>query len=173
MLLIGVDPGTSGAIAFRVRGSPVVRVFDMPKLTDLRRKRGVDGVVHRRVRTSVDLAAVAALIDAETQDASARVFLEQVGVMPHDGGIQAFGFGVSYGGIKGVIAGLFLSCIEVRPVAWKKALKVSADKNEARARASELLPQGAHLWPLKKHDGRAEAAMLTVYGETWLAEGEE
>jgi hypothetical protein len=37
-------------------------------------------------------------------------------------------------------------------------------KDGARARASQLLPAGVQLWPLVKHDGRAEAALLALYG---------
>jgi hypothetical protein len=52
----------------------------------------------------------------------------------------------------------------VPPRRWKSALQVPASKDAARFRASQLLPQAAHLWPLKKHDGRAEAALLAVFG---------
>jgi hypothetical protein len=38
-----------------------------------------------------------------------------------------------------------------------------AGKDGARARASQLIPSAAHHWPLKKHDGRAEAALLAFY----------
>jgi hypothetical protein len=31
-----------------------------------------------------------------------------------------------------------------------------------------LLPQAAHQWPLRKHDGRAEAALLALYGARQL-----
>jgi hypothetical protein len=41
---------------------------------------------------------------------------------------------------------------------------VPAEKDGARARASQLLPQHAGHWPLKKHDGRAEAALIALYG---------
>jgi hypothetical protein len=36
-------------------------------------------------------------------------------------------------------------------------------------RASELLPRFAGLWPLVKHDGRAEAALLALYGARELS----
>jgi hypothetical protein len=52
----------------------------------------------------------------------------------------------------------------VHPRTWKRALGVPREKDGARARASQLLPAHAHLWPLKKHDGRAEAALIATYG---------
>jgi hypothetical protein len=39
-----------------------------------------------------------------------------------------------------------------------------AGGNGARARATQLLPAAAHRWPLVKHDGRAEAALIAYYG---------
>jgi hypothetical protein len=42
-------------------------------------------------------------------------------------------------------------------------------KDAARARASQLLPQAAHQWPLKKHDGRAESALIALYGARQLS----
>lgn len=52
----------------------------------------------------------------------------------------------------------------VTPQVSKKALAAPAAKDGARARASQLLPAHAQLWPLKKHDGRAESAMIAVFG---------
>ena len=52
----------------------------------------------------------------------------------------------------------------VHPQRWKRELGVPAGKDGARARASQLLPQAAGQWPLKKHDGRAEAALISVFG---------
>jgi hypothetical protein len=41
---------------------------------------------------------------------------------------------------------------------------VPAAKDGARARASQLLPGAADQWPLVKHDGRAEAALIALWG---------
>jgi hypothetical protein len=39
-------------------------------------------------------------------------------------------------------------------------LGVPAAKDGSRARASQLMPAATHHWPLVKHDGRAEAALI-------------
>jgi crossover junction endodeoxyribonuclease RuvC len=52
----------------------------------------------------------------------------------------------------------------VRPNIWKKAIGCPKDKDMARMLASRLLPQHSDNWPLKKHDGRAEAALIALYG---------
>jgi hypothetical protein len=40
----------------------------------------------------------------------------------------------------------------------------AAAKDGARARASELFRGGAVHWPLVKHDGRVEAALIALWG---------
>jgi hypothetical protein len=41
---------------------------------------------------------------------------------------------------------------------------VQKGKDASRARASELLPAYSHLWQRKRDDGRAEAALIALYG---------
>jgi crossover junction endodeoxyribonuclease RuvC len=84
--------------------------------------------------------------------------------MPRDGHVGAFAFGRGFGIIETALAAADLPFSCVRPQVWKKRLGVTADKDQARQRATQLLPRGASLWPLKKHDGRAEAALIALYG---------
>lgn len=83
--------------------------------------------------------------------------------MPGDGKVQAFAFGRSVGVVRGVLEALGVPVDEVAPNVWKPAMRVPAEKDKARARASYLLPSAAKFWPLKKHDGRAEAALIGLY----------
>ncbi|MBC7907617.1 MAG: hypothetical protein H7Y60_12860 [Rhodospirillaceae bacterium] len=48
----------------------------------------------------------------------------------------------------------------------QRLLALPADKDGARARASQLLPAHAGLWCRAKYDGRAEAALIAYYGAT-------
>jgi hypothetical protein len=73
------------------------------------------------------------------------------------------------GWLAGVLASRSVPLTLVPPVRWKRALGVSKDKDGCRARASQLLPKAAHQWPLRKHDGRAEAALIALYGARELA----
>lgn len=77
-----------------------------------------------------------------------------------------FSFGKSYGAVLGALAALEIPVTHVTPQRWKKALSVRPGKDAARLRASELLPEHSNTWKLKKHDGRAEAAMIAYYGAT-------
>jgi hypothetical protein len=80
-----------------------------------------------------------------------------------------FGYGESFGLVRGVLAARAVPYTLVTPVTSKRSLQVPKAKDGARARASQLLPASAHLWPLKHHHGRAEAALLALYGARQLA----
>lgn len=147
--ILGIDPGLSGALAlYDIDGS--LEVVDMPTL-QLKTKRVIDEY------------ALARVID----DWSSRVrevWLEQVGVRPGEGAVGAFTFGRGYGALRGICAANFLTIVDVTPATWKAALKVRGDKDESRLRASALFPRHGALWSLKKHDGRAEAALIALHG---------
>jgi crossover junction endodeoxyribonuclease RuvC len=97
-----------------------------------------------------------------------HAFVEQVGAMPGQGVSSMFAFGKSFGAVLATLATLKIPTTLVTPQKWKKALGVPAAKDGARARASQLMPQHAHNWPLVKHDGRAESALLAYYGAQTL-----
>ena len=55
----------------------------------------------------------------------------------------------------------------VTPVTWKAKLKVSRNKDNARYRASQLMPRFAHFWARRSDDGMAEAALIAFYGQNF------
>lgn len=158
-MTIGVDPGLSGAIAFYQPFGDLLEIEDIPVFALVRAgktKRDMDVqslvTIFRRRRIDPRLMP------------GVHVWLEQVGAMPGQGVSSMFAFGQVFGIIKGVLAALSIPMTLVPPVRWKKAIGVPAAKDGARARASQLLPGHANLWPLVKHDGRAEAALIAYYG---------
>lgn len=148
--ILGIDPGLSGALALYQPEAGDLAVHDMPTLR-IGSKRQIDEY------------ALARIIDAWSAQI-AEVWIEQVGVRPGEGAVGAFSFGRGYGLLRGVCAASFLAMQDVPASAWKRHLRVSGDKDEARARASTIFPRHASLWPLKKHDGRAEASLIALYG---------
>jgi crossover junction endodeoxyribonuclease RuvC len=150
MIVAGIDPGLDGAIAFL--DAEDLTVADMPVLLLNRggkRKRELDphGVARLLRTTSIDHA-----------------FVEAVGARPGQGVTSMFSLGRSLGIIIGVLAALDIPLTMASPAAWKRSLGVPKAKDGARARASQLLPAAAAQWPLKKHHGRAEAALLALHG---------
>lgn len=147
--ILGIDPGLSGALAlYDVDGS--LEVMDIPTL-------------QMRTKRVLDEYALARIIDNWSVRIH-EVWLEQVGVRPGEGAVGAFTFGRGYGALRGICAANFLTIMDVTPQGWKAALKVRGDKDESRQRASALFPRSGGLWPLKKHDGRAEAALIALHG---------
>ena len=156
-LFVGIDPGLSGALAFR--SGEEMDVLAMPTLT-ITKSKGT-----RRV---LDLTALANIVDDKTKNAErVSVFIERVSAMPKQGVASMFAFGEGYGAIKGIVAANFLPMTLVTPVTWKAKLKVSSNKDDARYRASQLMPRFAHLWSRRSDDGLAEAALIAFYGQNF------
>ncbi len=156
-LFIGIDPGLSGALAFR--SGEEMDVLPIPTLT-ITKSKGT-----RRV---IDLTALANIVDDKTKNAtSVSVFIERVSAMPKQGVASMFAFGEAYGAIKGIVAANFLPMTLVTPVTWKAKLKVSKNKDDARYRASQLMPSFAHFWSRRCDDGLAEAALIAFYGQNF------
>jgi crossover junction endodeoxyribonuclease RuvC len=145
-------------LPFSIRGNPsTVETVDIP--VHLLTRGG-------RAKREVDIVELIRLLATHCID---HAFVEQVGAMPGQGVSGVFAFGKCYGVILGVLASRSIPLSLVPPVRWKRALGVPKAKDGARARASQLLPEAAHQWRLKKHDGRAEAALIALYGARQLS----
>jgi crossover junction endodeoxyribonuclease RuvC len=151
-MILGIDPGAGGALAV-VSGGSVVAVWDMPTV-EVRSKRGT--------KRRVDPVALAAIV---RECGACSGVVELVGSRPGEGHVGAFSFGKAAGFAEMAVAAAGIPYTLVPPASWKAALRVPADKDAARLRASQLMPKAAKHWPLKKHDGRAEAALLALWGE--------
>lgn len=144
-IVIGIDPGVSGAVAFVYPDG--IQVDDMPTV-EVRGKRHVCPHGLRDALRQHDLQAVAAVV------------LEHVQGVQGTGATSAFSFGRSFGLVEGLVAGLTLPLVLVRPQVWTKDLGVSRDKGSHRRAACNLWPKDAWLFARVKDDGRADAALL-------------
>lgn len=142
--ILGIDPGISGAIGFYFPAVGRVCVEDVPL---------ADG--------EINAPALAARI---RDFMPSMVVLERVHSMPKQGVASTFKFGMSFGEVRGVIGTLGIPLYLVSPRTWKKHFQLTADKEEARAKAIQLFPLNADRLNRKKHHGRAEAALLAKYG---------
>lgn len=154
-MIVGIDPGASGAVAFYDEGHrELVSAHDAPMAI-------VGG------KTRMDPYAFAALLRSVCLADITKVVIEDVHSMPKQGVASSFAFGRSFGNAEAIVATLGLPLVYVSPVAWKKALRipVGSDKAYSRLRATQIFgASGEKWWPNKGHHGRAEAAMLAVYG---------
>lgn len=156
MIVIGIDPGLTGACALCDDGR-LADVFDMP----------VSG-------KEVDAAVLADRLGewlGQTLEATGdmpHAFVERQQAYPGQGVSTSFQTGRRFGVVLGVIAALDIPMTLVSPAKWKAATKTPKDKDGARARASQLMPGMSKFWSLKKNHGRAEAALIAWYGATIL-----
>jgi crossover junction endodeoxyribonuclease RuvC len=152
--IIGIDPGAGGAVAILEPDGSLVQVFDMPAV-----EVTVGGKAKRRVSPEM----LAAELRLYTVHGTTAV-VEQVGAMPGQGVSSMFAFGQAYGMVLGVLAGLYIPVRTVTPATWKRALKLNTGKDAARAKAAATWPQQAGEFRRARDDGRAEAALLAVWG---------
>jgi crossover junction endodeoxyribonuclease RuvC len=144
-IIAGIDPGLSGAIAFFVPSHNRVAVYDMPV---------IDG--------EVDVIALGQLARAHWPE---MAIIEKVGAMPGNGSVSMFNFGRSVGCVLGAFGALYVPMHSVTPQKWKSEYGlIGQDKEASRKLAIELFPAIAGDLKLKKHHGRAEAALIAMFG---------
>lgn len=156
MIVVGIDPGISGALAL-VDHHGLRHVADMPVMP-----RSAGGAF---VKNQVAPAALAALLAEWLSDHDkneVHVLVESVSAMPKQGVASTFSLALTAGLIEGVLAARGYSHELVRPQVWKKAMGLTASKDQARARASRLYPE-ADIHRVKDHN-RAEAILIARYG---------
>lgn len=161
-LVMGIDPGLSGAIAIvshALAGPRLVGVWDMPTLDPV--IKGAKGPKGKRNINTVELAI---LIDSHSRALSHAV-VEDVGVMSGDEGtVSMFRFGMATGIVHGILAGCFVPTMMTKPAVWKSLMGLNQNKGLSREKASAMFPEHADNFKRKKDDGRAEAVLLAVFG---------
>jgi crossover junction endodeoxyribonuclease RuvC len=161
-MLVGIDPGLSGAVAVLDDDGRLVALHDTPTLT-LRVARGT--------RQAYDLPGLVALVQPYARD-SVHAILEESQAMPGQGVRSMFTTGLGFGIWLGILAALQIPYTRIRPADWKRALGLlGKDKEHARLRAQQIFPR-ADLRRKKDH-GRAEAVLLAWYGWQCLCPGKE
>lgn len=155
-VIIGIDPGITGAIA--VLDDEGLSVADMPAVAT---KAGRQQVSPHLLRELLE-----PLIPFNLGGGLLAV-VEEVHAMPKQGVSSMFSFGQSYGTILGVLGGLYIPYKLVTPNAWMKNAGVKGKRGEgpvkkdlALTRVLEYFPDKADFFSLKKHHGRADAALI-------------
>ena len=147
-LIIGIDPGKTGAIA-SVLASEGALVDDMP-------------ILGKRVNA----CEIFDMLEHMKITYDAVAFIERAQAMPKQGVSSTFNYGVGYGILLGVLQALKIPISqEVSPRVWKQEFGlIGTDKEASRSKAVCLFPGLAGELKLKKHHGRAEALLIAEYG---------
>ena len=149
--IVAVDPGLNGAVAVLNAAGELVELFDMPTVTSTTNRREI---------------SASALADLLRKFPSAPAVVERVGPRPGEGAVGAFAFGHGFGVVLACLATLGHPVRLVSPVSWKRwcAIPPGADKQAAIGVAARMVPSAANQLTLKKHDGRADALLIGLYG---------
>jgi crossover junction endodeoxyribonuclease RuvC len=153
MLILGLDPGLSGAIAI-LDEQTVHLLVDMPvhKI----------GVGHKKgTRPELDLHSFCGFLSQHRPD---HCIIEKVSARPGQGVTSMFRFGYAAGAVYGAIAALGLPCSFVAPQSWQKFHSVGPSADAARQRATQLYPQLAPQLAKKRDCNRADAVLIACYG---------
>ena len=155
MLIIGIDPGISGAICFFEDGQ-INEIIDMPVMADGKKnKRQINGPqVYNEVLKRINKFPKKDII----------VVIEQVSAMPGQGVTSMFNFGQSFGVVKGVCAAMQLPIHFVRPAKWKNYFDlIKTEKQASRTKVIEIFPNISHRLSKKKDVNKADAILIANY----------
>lgn len=85
--------------------------------------------------------------------------------MPRQGSSSGFKYGRATGALEAAIVLSAIPLEIVEPTAWKRFWHLPAkDKERSRQQALQLFPAAHGLLARKKDHGRAEAALIALYG---------
>ena len=159
MIILGIDPGLSGAFVWLQPANAngpltILACEDMPTYetkvgTGVRRRIDLDGVWNLLHRNMANV-----------------VVMETLGVRPGSGSPSVSQTGRGYGQIEGLLRGVGLRPLYVTPKDWKKGMRLAtaATKDDSRELAKRHFQTSVNLFARKKDDGRAEAALIALYG---------
>lgn len=150
MKVLGIDPGLTGALA--TWDGSTLQVIDVP--TVKARSRGKE----------VNLPALAEALEMLSHPPFFVAYIERSGARPQEGVSSAHKNGLTSGILLGCTVMLCTTIIRPTPTQWKKATRLTADKDYSRTRAIEQFPDWHKLFTRKRDHGRAEAALLAYYG---------
>lgn len=137
-LVVGIDPGESGAVAI------------------ITMEGGKQHVLRAGKHTLYDIGQHLFSIRGDVVCA----YLEQVGVRPEQGISSAAKFMINYGEYRGLLAGLSIPVKHVLPQVWQRNMRclTRGDKNVTKRKAQELYPT------MTITHADADALLIAEYG---------
>ena len=150
MTICGIDPGITGGITFMSERHMVCK----PVPIEVYRVAG-------KTKKFLSVSSICELLDDYSPS---MIFIEKQQAMPKHCNVSTFRTGFGYGIYLGLIIALGYKYTEIRPQTWKKDLGVTSDKDQARQRATELMPDASVCWDKRSQDGIAESALIAYWG---------
>ena len=153
MIIIGIDPGISGAVCILTNGK-ITEIYEMPTM--------IDG---KKNKKQVNGAEITNIINKEIEnEKDVKVVIEHVSAMPGQGVTSMFNFGQSFGVLKGICAALKLPVHFIRPVKWKKHFNlINTEKDASRTKVIEAFPYISSKISKKKDANKADAILIARF----------
>jgi Holliday junction resolvasome RuvABC endonuclease subunit len=153
MIVAGIDPGIRGGLAIVAAedgaAQRLLAAIDVP-------------VVGVGAKERVDAIAIRDWLAAHKPQ---HAYIERAQAMPKQGASSGFKYGCAVGAIEAALALSGIPLTIVEPSIWKKFHRLRGkDKEGSRQRALQLFPEAHALLARKLDHGRAEAALLALYG---------
>lgn len=144
MTTLGIDPGFKGGLAF---------------LTDTRTAVAYNMPVEKRPngKTYLDPHETVRLIELH---GPVEAWIEDVYSSPQMGVTSSFSFGEGKGTLIGILAALRVPVRLVSPAVWKREMRLSSAKDEAKRLARGIFGGPKVL----STEGKCEAALIGLYG---------
>ncbi len=153
MILIGIDPGVSGALSV-YEHKKLIEVLDMPTMSEGKKNK-------KQINSAQLSLEIKKRVNGSDENA---VVIEHVTAMPGQGVTSMFNFGQSFGVIKGICSALNLPVYFVRPVKWKKHFNlIGSSKDASRTKAIEMFPSFSDNMTRKKDANKADAILIGRY----------
>jgi Holliday junction resolvasome RuvABC endonuclease subunit len=147
MIVIGIDPGTNGGIAWITDGKPCVEKMPdtLQDLWELIQDITTNGTPKERLLKACH---------------GCKAYLEQVHSSPQMGVKSAFTFGNGFGHLEMALTAAGIPFERVRPQVWQKAMgcMTKGDKSVSKRKAQELFPS------MKVTHATADALLIASYG---------
>lgn len=160
MIIIGLDPGISGAAAAidigDMGGIELIDIIDLPSCAD-----GTKRQLH--------IAPFGAWLEKIAPDLA---IIENVQPMMGKGGdsqammgANSFRFGMACGALRGVLGAYSIPYRLVTAQSWKRSYGLrGSDKEASRKMALSQMPAAAHFLKRKLDHNRGDALLLALYG---------
>lgn len=156
MIVIGCDPGLTGALAFLDHHGTLIALHDIPTMAN------PDASPKATIKREVDVCALHELIRSRVPACeSVLCVMEHVSVMGGKGSQAIVSLAATKASIMAVLRLLRLDAKRVTPQAWKRFYGLDSDKARCLHAARTLYPE-ASLARAKDHN-RAEALLIARF----------
>lgn len=173
MIVIGIDPGLTGALAFIDTATGAVNIDEIPT-----RQRRTGGEVAKAVDGEALSTLVRQRVPADCAALSVCENVRSFGRSDAARGTAVDSLQRSLGAIEAIFDVLRMPCALVDPQAWQRLYGLKGKTKEKREHgalpaaivtARQLYPAAAPLLARVKDHNRAEALLIAHYGRSTLA----